>query len=91
MAEAMELNGLMQFARPTMAIARRMAAFNGEMAAFLGLPVDADDVQRMTGFEVLDLVFESEKVRTPPASIGEFTGQWPVHRRVAPRCWGSAA
>jgi phytoene dehydrogenase-like protein len=88
MAEAMELNGLMQFARPTMAIARRMAAFNGEMAAFLGLPVDADDILRMTGFELLDLVFESEKVRVLPASMGEFTGQWPVHRRVAPTVLG---
>ena len=65
-----------------------MAAFNGEMAAFLGLPVDADDILRMTGFELLDLVFESEKVRVLPASMGEFTGQWPVHRRVAPTVLG---
>ncbi|MCG3170087.1 MAG: hypothetical protein CALGDGBN_01624 [Pseudomonadales bacterium] len=88
MAEAMELNGLMQYARPTMAIAERVAAFNGELARFLGLPLDGDDLLRMTGFEVLDLVFESEKVRVLPASLGEFTGQWPVHRRVAPTVLG---
>ena len=61
------------------------------MAAFLGLPVDADDILRMTGFELLDLVFESEKVRVLPASMGEFTGQVRCTVASRRRCWVSAA
>jgi len=36
----------------------------------------------MTGFEVFEMLYESEEVRTTPAALGEFTGQWPLHRRV---------
>lgn len=83
-AEATEINGLMQYARPTMQLAERIASLNDRLAKHLGLPVDGDDIMRMSGFELLETVFESEKVRMVPGSLGEFTGQWPINRRVAP-------
>ena len=88
MVEAMEVNGLMQFARPTMQLAERIAKLNDGLVKHLGLPINGDDVMRMTGYELLEMVFESEQVRTMPASLGEFTGQWPVNRRVAPTVLG---
>lgn len=88
MQEAIEMNGLLQFSRPTMALAERVAKFNDGLVKYLGLPIDGDDVMRMTGFELLEIVYESEKVRTIPGALGEFTGQWPLNHRVAPTVLG---
>ena len=46
------------------------------------MPLTGDDLQRMNGFEVFEVLYESEEVRSTPAALGEFTGQWPLHRRV---------
>jgi beta-carotene ketolase (CrtO type) len=86
--EAIEVNGLMQFARPTMAIAERVAKFNDGLLKALDLPIDGDDLMRMTGYELIDVVYESEHVRTLPGAWGEFTGQWPINHRVAPTVLG---
>ncbi len=78
----------MQYAAPSMALAERVANLNDRLAKHLGLPFDGDDVMRMTGYELLDVIFESENVRTVPACLGEFTGQWPINRRVSPTVLG---
>lgn len=88
MEEALEINGQMQYARPSMALAERIAKLNDGLCKHLGLPIDGDDVMRMTGFELLELVYESEKVRMIPGTLGEYTGQWPLNRRVAPTVLG---
>ncbi|MFN8036442.1 MAG: NAD(P)/FAD-dependent oxidoreductase [Acidimicrobiia bacterium] len=69
---------------PSAALLDRTAAFNGALLERLGLPVSGDDLLRMTGLELLGMLFESEEARTTPAALGEFTGQWPSHRRLGP-------
>jgi len=82
--EALEINRQAVFGLPTTALADRVAAFNDGLMNALGLPLTGDDLNRMTGFELLEVLFESEAVRTLPGALGEFTGQWPLNRRVAP-------
>ena len=83
--EALALNQQAIFAAPTSDLADRMAAFNDGLLRSLDVPLSGDDVNRMTGFELLEVLFESEAVRTLPGALGEFTGQWPLNRRVGPQ------
>jgi phytoene dehydrogenase-like protein len=83
--EALALNQQAIFAAPTSALTDRMAAFNDGLLRSLDVPLSGDDVSRMTGFELLEVLFESEAVRTVPGALGEFTGQWPLNRRVGPQ------
>ena len=82
--EALVLNQQAIFAAPTSELADRMAAFNDGLLRSLDVPLSGDDVNRMTGFELLEVLFESEAVRTLPGALGEFTGQWPLNRRGRP-------
>jgi beta-carotene ketolase (CrtO type) len=82
--EAMEINGATTFAAPSAAHDDRVAAFNDGLLKAIGAPIDGDDVSRMSGFEIIEILFESEAVRTIPGALGEFTGQWPLNRRVGP-------
>jgi phytoene dehydrogenase-like protein len=84
-ADALEINQQSLFASPTSELADRVAAFNDGLLAALGVPLTGDDVSRMTGFELLEVLFETEEVRTLPGALGEFTGQWPLNRRVGPQ------
>jgi len=87
-SEALSINQQAAFGLPTTQLADRVAAFNGGLLASLELPLSGDDVNRMTGFELLEVLYESEEVRTVPGTLGEFTGQWPLNRRVGPQVMG---
>ncbi len=80
--ETLDLNRRLLYGPPTAALLDRLAAFDDGLVARLGLPITGDDVLRMTGLELLEMLFESEEVRTTPAALGEFTGQWPTFRRL---------
>lgn len=80
--EVLEINQQLLFRAPNAHLLDRLSAFQDALLRRLGLPLSGDDLQRMSGFEVFDLLYESEEVRTTPAALGEFTGQWPLHRRV---------
>jgi phytoene dehydrogenase-like protein len=86
--EALVINQQAIFGAPTAALADRVAAFNDGLLRALEVPLSGDDVNRMTGFEILEVLFESEPVRTLPGALGEFTGQWPLNRRVGPQVLG---
>lgn len=86
--EALVLNQRSIFGAPTPELADRVAAFNDGLLRALDVPLSGDDVNRMTGFELLEVLFESEEVRTLPGALGEFTGQWPLNRRVGPLVLG---
>jgi len=86
--EALAINQQAIFSAPTAALADRVAAFNDGLLRSLDVPLSGDDVNRMTGFEILEVLFESEPVRTLPGALGEFTGQWPLNRRVGPQVLG---
>lgn len=79
--ETMSLNGALLYGPPIAASLDRLAGFWGGLLERLDLPLSGDDLLRMTGLELLDMLFDSEQVRTTPAALGEFTGQWPNNRR----------
>lgn len=82
--DTLELTRRGLYGAPSAALLDRTASFHGGLLERLGLPVSGDDLLRMTGLELLGLLFESEEARTTPAALGEFTGQWPSHRRLGP-------
>jgi len=80
--EVLELSQRMLFSAPDAQLLDRQAAFHDGLLKHLGVRLTGDDLQRMNGFEVFEMLYESEEVRSTPAALGEFTGQWPLHRRV---------
>jgi phytoene dehydrogenase-like protein len=90
-AEALAINQESIYSAPTPALADRVAAFNDGLLRSLDVPLSGDDINRMTGFELLEVLYESEYVRTLPGALGEFTGQWPLNRRVGPQVMGLTA
>ena len=80
--EVLEINQHLLFRAPRADLLDRQAAFHDGLLRYLEVPLTGDDLQRMTGFEVFEVLYESEEVRSTPAALGEFTGQWPLHRRV---------
>ncbi|MFN7950438.1 MAG: NAD(P)/FAD-dependent oxidoreductase [bacterium] len=80
--EVLELNQELLYSLPSAATLDRLAAFDDALLGRLAVPLSGEDALRMNGFEVLEVLFESDSVRTLPAALGEFTGQWPLHRRV---------
>lgn len=79
--DTLSLNRSLLYGPPTAESLDRLAAFDDGLLKRLDLPLSGDDLLRMTGLELLDMLFESEEVRTTPAALGEFTGQWPSNRR----------
>ena len=77
--EALAIGQQLIYGVPTVELARRRAAFHDGMLKAIGASISGEDVQRMNGFAVLEALYESEEVRTLPAALGEYTGQWPLH------------
>ena len=78
--EALALGQQIIFGAPSADLFRRRAAFHDGLLKAIGAPMSGEDVQRMNGFDVLERLYETEAVRTLPAALGEYTGQWPLHR-----------
>ncbi|MBP1686851.1 MAG: Limonene dehydrogenase CtmA [Deltaproteobacteria bacterium] len=70
------------FRAPSVEALQRRSAFYDGLLHALGLPLRGEDVMRMTGFEVMEVLYESDQVRTMLAAWGEYTGQWPVHQHM---------
>jgi len=79
-AEALAIGQQLIFGAPSAALQHRRAAFHDGLLKAIGLRLHGEDVQRMDGFDALAVLYESEEVRTTPAALGEYTGQWPLHR-----------
>lgn len=84
LADTLELTRDSLFGPPTADFLERQTRFQDGLVKRLGLPFDGDDLQRMTGLELLGMLYESDEIRTVPGALGEFTGQWPSHRRLGP-------
>lgn len=82
--DTLEISRWGLYGAPTSAMADKVAAFHGALLKRLGSPLSGDDVLRMSGLELLESLFESDEVATTPAALGEFTGQWPLNRRLGP-------
>jgi beta-carotene ketolase (CrtO type) len=87
-AEALEINRRLAFGVADSELLGRLADFNDGLLAYLDVPLSGDDVMHMTGLEVLEVLFESEAVRTTRASMSEYTGQWPSQRRTGAQVLG---
>ncbi len=46
------------------------------------LDLEPHELEGMTGFEALDLLFDSEELKTTLASVSWFAGYPPIHRRI---------
>lgn len=77
--EALAIGQQLIYGAPGAELSRRRAAFHDGLLRAIGAPLSGEDLQRMNGFEVLEALYETEEVRTLPAALGEYTGQWPVH------------
>jgi phytoene dehydrogenase-like protein len=82
--QTLEISRRLLYGAPTADMLDLMADFDDGLVRRLGLPINGDDVMRMSGLELLEMLFQSEEVRTTPAALGEFTGQWPSNRRLGP-------
>ena len=58
------------------------ATFLDGVAKETGLPITSHDLQSMTGFEGLEVFFDSEELKTTLASLAWIGGLPPIHRRV---------
>jgi phytoene dehydrogenase-like protein len=88
--ELLEIARALQFNAPSAQALDRQVAYQDGLLKQLGLPLCGDDLLRITGFELLEILYESEEVRTLVAALGEFSGKWPVQRGVGAQTMGSS-
>lgn len=80
--EMLEVNRQFWYGPPNEATLDRMYKLLDGFLAHQEQPLSGADLLNMTGFEVLDLLFESEEVKTTTASCGWISGLPPIHRRI---------
>lgn len=90
--EMIEVTRRLSFSPPSTSVLERHVALIDAYTQFMGLPVNGDDLVNMNGFEALELLYESEEVRTTRASLAWIGAQPPLHRRVSSgMLWGGLA
>ncbi len=88
--DSLYLNRQRMYGPPSPAVNARFADYHDTLLRRLGLPISGDDLQLMSGLEILELLYESEEARTTPAALGEYTGQWPSMKTTAAQMLGLA-
>ncbi len=77
------------FKAPKWELLDEVLAINIELAKKMGINITAEDAAGMNGFQILDLIFESDYIKTLLASLSWIGGFPPIHRRVG--AFGCAA
>ncbi|MBX7159267.1 MAG: NAD(P)/FAD-dependent oxidoreductase [Acidimicrobiia bacterium] len=81
--EALEVNRRFWYGAPSEDTLGRMYRFLDGFLQHQGHGgTTGDDLLNMTGFEVLDLLFESDEVKTTTATCGWISGLPPIHRKI---------
>lgn len=80
--EMLEANRRFWYGPPTEDTLNRMYSLLDKFLAHQGHDVTGSALLNMTGFEVLDLLFESDEVKTTTASLGWISGLPPIHRKI---------
>jgi beta-carotene ketolase (CrtO type) len=80
--ELLDVNARMNFEAPSAELMNRLSNLLDGMLAYLGHSVTGDALLAMNGFEALELLFESDLVRTTRASLAWIGAHPPLHRRV---------
>ena len=81
--EMVKVNQLLNFSPPSTAILDRLTTLVDNFTRNMGIPVSGEDLLAVNGFDLLELLFESEEVRTTRASLAWISGAPPLHRRVS--------
>ena len=87
-ADSLHLNRQRMYGPPSAALNAQFADYNDTLLRRLGIQMSGDDLQRMSGLELLEILYESEEARTTPAALGEYTGQWPSLKSTASQMLG---
>lgn len=83
MDEMLEVNRHFWYGPPTAATMERMyGLIDGFLAALGHGDFTGEQLMNMTGFEALDLLFDSDEVKTTTASIGWISALPPIHRKI---------
>lgn len=83
--EMLEVNRRFWYGPPTAETMDQMyKLLDGFLASQGHKDITGVDLLNMTGFEALDLLFESDEVKTTTASAGWISGLPPIHRRLGP-------
>ena len=81
--EMLEVNRRFWYGPPTGQTMERMfSLIDGFLGALGHGEFTGAELMNMTGFEVLDLLFDSDEVKTTTASIGWISGLPPIHRKI---------
>lgn len=88
--DALELGRRGQYAPPSPATRELQVAYQDGLMKKLGLPLTGEEVMAAAGFDMIELLYESEPVRTTCAGLGEYTGQWPIHTGTGAQAVGQA-
>ena len=70
------------FTAPDWNIMRSFSSFIEEVFGRVGIKLTFEDIQQMNGFQLLDLLFESEHVKTMIQSLSWIGAYPPIHREV---------
>jgi len=83
--EMLEVNRRFWYGPPTADTMEQMyKLLDGFLASQGHSAISGVDLLNMTGFEALDLLFESDEVKTTTASAGWISGLPPIHRKLGP-------
>ncbi|KAA0236223.1 MAG: hypothetical protein JJLCMIEE_03260 [Acidimicrobiales bacterium] len=82
MEEMLEVNRRFWYGPPSEDTLARMYRLLDSFLGYQGYDLTGSDLLKMTGFEVLDLLFESDEVKTTTASCGWIGGLPPIHRLI---------
>ncbi len=80
--EMLEVNRRFWYGPPSEATLDRMFKLLDDFLAHQGHPYSGADLLNMTGFEVLDILFESDEVKTTTAACGWISGLPPIYREI---------
>ncbi len=80
--EMLEANRRFWYGPPTEDTLGRMYKLLDGFLAHQGFSISGSELLTMTGFETLDLLFESDEVKTTTASLGWISGMPPIHRFI---------
>ena len=81
--ESVEVMRRMNFSPPSSELMGRYANLLTGMLAHAGFSITGDELMGMNGFEALELLYESDHIRTTKASLAWIGAHPPLHRQVS--------
>lgn len=89
--EFLDLQRRLNFGAAQPELFERQVEYHDGLLASLGLGIRGADIRRMSGFDLMDVLLESDEVRTTRISQAEYTGRWPHHPGTAALLLGQSS